>query len=33
MPHWRGGMPADGGAFDKEMVARLKEFKVGDRSA
>jgi hypothetical protein len=31
MPHWRGGMPADGGGFDKEMVKRLEHFKVGDK--
>ena len=31
MPYWRGGMPKDGGGFDKEMVAKLAGFKVGDR--
>jgi hypothetical protein len=31
IPYWRGGMPADGGGFEKEMVAKLKNFKVGDR--
>lgn len=31
MPHWRGGNPKDGGGFDKEIVNRLKEFKVGDK--
>jgi hypothetical protein len=31
MPYWRGGMPANGGGFDKDMVRRLEEFKVGDR--
>lgn len=31
MPYWRGGMPKDGGGFDKEMVAKLAKFKVGDR--
>lgn len=30
MPYWRGGMPADGGGFDKEMVKQLEQFKVGD---
>jgi RNA polymerase sigma-70 factor (ECF subfamily) len=30
LPHWRGGMPADGGGLDKEMVARLGNFHVGD---
>lgn len=31
MPYWRGGMPKDGGGFDKEMVAKLGKFKVGDK--
>lgn len=31
MPHWRGGMPADGGGLDKEVLARLEAFKVGDK--
>lgn len=30
MPHWRGGMPKDGGGFDKEMLRKLEVFKVGD---
>lgn len=30
MPYWRGGNPSDGGGFDKEMVARLKDFDRGD---
>jgi hypothetical protein len=30
MPHWRGGMPADGGGFDKEMLQKLEKFSVGD---
>jgi hypothetical protein len=30
MPYWRGGMPKDGGGFDKEMVKKLEQFKVGD---
>ncbi len=30
VPWWKGGMPKDGGGFDKEIVAKLKEFKVGD---
>jgi hypothetical protein len=25
VPHWRGGLPKDGGGPDKEMVAKLKE--------
>jgi hypothetical protein len=31
MPFWRGGMPADGGGFDKDMVKKLEGFKVGDK--
>lgn len=31
MPYWRGGMPKDGGGFDKEMVAKLKKLETGDR--
>ncbi len=31
VPHWHGGNPKDGGGLDKDMVARLKEFKVGDK--
>jgi hypothetical protein len=31
MPFWRGGMPADGGGFDKDMVKKLDGFKVGDK--
>jgi hypothetical protein len=31
MPHWRGGLPKDGGGFDKEMMKRLEQFKVGDK--
>ncbi len=31
IPHWRGGMPKDGGGFDKAMVERLKKFDVGDQ--
>ena len=30
VPYWRGGMPKDGGGFDKEMVAKLKTFEPGD---
>lgn len=30
MPYWRGGMPKDGGGFDKEMVAKLKTIERGD---
>ena len=31
MPHWRGGMPKDGGGFDKEILAKLESFKQGDK--
>ncbi len=31
MPHWRGGMPKDGGGMDKAMLERLGGFKVGDQ--
>lgn len=31
IPYWRGGMPKDGGGFDKEMMKKLKEFKAGDK--
>ena len=31
MPYWRGGMPKDGGGFDKEMMKKLEQFKVGDK--
>lgn len=30
IPFWRGGMPKDGGGFDKDMMKRLELFKVGD---
>ena len=30
MPHWSGGLPKDGGGFDKGMVQRLEKFDVGD---
>ena len=30
MPYWRGGMPKDGGGFDKDMLRQLEQFKVGD---
>jgi hypothetical protein len=30
MPHWRGGLPKDGGGFDKGMVQRLEKFDEGD---
>ena len=31
MPRWIGGMPADGGGLDKEMLAQLANIKVGDK--
>ena len=30
-PRWIGGMPKDGGGFDKDMLAKLAEIKQGDR--
>lgn len=30
-PYWRGGNPDAGGGFDKDMLARFKNFAVGDR--
>ena len=30
-PYWRGGMPKDGGGFDKDMLRQREKFKVGDR--
>jgi hypothetical protein len=31
VPHWRGGTPAQGGGFDKEILKKFDELKVGDR--
>jgi len=31
MPKWIGGMPADGGGLDKEMIKAIGERKVGDK--
>ena len=31
-PYWRGGMPKDGGGFDKETLKKLESFKAGDRA-
>ena len=31
VPHWKGGLPKDGGGPDKEMVARIKEVPVKAR--
>ena len=30
-PHWRGGMPADGGGFDKAMLEVFKKLNAGDQ--
>jgi hypothetical protein len=30
MPYWRGGMPQDGGGFDKGMLERIGTLKVGE---
>jgi len=31
VPHWRGGLPKDGGGLDKDMLKVLKGLKVGQR--
>lgn len=31
MPYWRGGLPKDGGGFDKETMKQLEQFSVGDK--
>ena len=31
VPHWKGGLPKDGGGPDKEMVAQLKKIEVKER--
>lgn len=31
MPKWIGGLPKDGGGFDKDMVAKIKDLKMGDK--
>jgi len=30
MPHWRGGMPNEGGGFDKAMLEKLSKLNPGD---
>lgn len=30
-PHWRGGLPKDGGGLDKEILATFSRLKVGTR--
>lgn len=31
VPHWKGGLPKDGGGPDKAMIAELKKVSVSDR--
>ena len=31
VPHWRGGLPADGGGPDKKTLATIRTLKVGSR--
>jgi hypothetical protein len=31
VPHWRGGLPKDGGGPDKDIVAQIKEVPIGSR--
>jgi hypothetical protein len=31
VPHWRGGLPKDGGGPDKKMLATFKTLKIGSR--
>lgn len=31
VPHWRGGLPKDGGGLDKQMLAEFRKIKVGSR--
>jgi hypothetical protein len=31
VPHWKGGLPKDGGGPDKEMIAKIKETPVKAR--
>jgi hypothetical protein len=31
VPHWKGGLPKDGGGPDKEMVAEIKKVPVNSR--
>lgn len=31
IPYWRGGLPKDGGGFDKDMLKQLEKFSVGDK--
>ncbi len=30
-PRWTGGLPKDGGGFDKKILATFRKLKVGDR--
>jgi hypothetical protein len=31
MPYWRGGLPKDGGGFDKDILKQLEQLSVGDK--
>ena len=31
LPRWVGGLPKDGGGFDKDMMKTISQFKVGDK--
>jgi hypothetical protein len=31
VPHWKGGMPEQGGGFDKAILKQIGELKVGSR--
>lgn len=31
LPHWKGGLPKDGGGFDKEMLGQIKGLVVGSK--
>jgi len=31
VPHWRGGMPAQGGGLDKDMLKTFAKLKIGSR--
>lgn len=31
VPHWKGGLPKDGGGLDRDMLARLKATPLGAR--
>src|SRR5262245_8187759 len=31
VPHWKGGLPKDGGGYDKEVVAKIKDVPLNSR--